>query len=320
MGSGNEIDNQPTTWCANPVIAPKPHNPEAICFCSDMRVPNPAILRPVTEAITVEDIKFKLEGATVFSVPDMNEGYHRLELDESSKHMTTFYGTECKMRYTRLNYATISAQDIFDKAMDDTIEGLDGVLHIRDDFKVFGKDRALGNLLQRFQECGLTFNPKKCKFRLPQIEFFGFVFSKDGIKPSPSKVEALKQMDPPKDLSEVRSLLGMAQYSARFIPNFAEMTAPLRKLTQQRVKWKWSSTEQAAFDKFKDSLSSDTVLGYYDAGLETKLLLDAGPNGLGLILMQKKPEGWNAVECASRSLTEVEKRYLQIDREALAIR
>ena len=99
-------DNQPTTWCINPVIAPKLHNPEAIRFCSDMRVPTTAILRPVTEALTVEDIKFKLEGATVFSVLDMNEGYQQLELDESSKHMTTFYGTECKMRYTKLNLCT----------------------------------------------------------------------------------------------------------------------------------------------------------------------------------------------------------------------
>ena len=129
------------------------------------------------------------------------------------------------------------------------------MLHIRDDFIVFGKDnnhhdRALESLLQRFRECSLTFNPKKCKFRLPQIEFFGSVFSKDGMKPSPSNVEALKQMDPPKNVSEVRSLLGMAQYSARFIPNFAEMTPPpLRKLTHQGVKWSRSSTEQAAFDK-----------------------------------------------------------------------
>ena len=68
-------DNQHTTWCTNPVIAPEPHNPEAIRFCSDMRVSNTAILRPVTEALTVEDIKFKLEGATVFSVLHMNEGY-----------------------------------------------------------------------------------------------------------------------------------------------------------------------------------------------------------------------------------------------------
>ena len=159
-------DSQPTTWCTNPVIAPKPHNPDAIRFCSDMRVPNTAILRPVTEALTVEDINFKLEGATVFSVLDMNEGYHQLELDEDSRHLTTFYGTDCKMRYTRLNYGTISAQDIFDKAMDDTIARLNGVLHIRDDFIVFGKgnadhDKALENLLHRFRECGLTFNPKK---------------------------------------------------------------------------------------------------------------------------------------------------------------
>ena len=83
------------------------------------------------------------------------------------------------------------------------------------------------------------------------------------------------------------------------------MTTPLHKLPQQGVKWCWSSTEQAAFDKLKDSLSSETVLGYYEASLETRLLVDAGPSGLGLVL--KVPEGWKAVECASGSLTEVEK-------------
>ena len=88
------------------MIAPKPHNPEATRFCSDIRVPITAILRPVTEALTVEDIKFKLEGATVFSVLNMNEGSHQLELDEDSRHLTTFYETDCKMRYTRLNYGT----------------------------------------------------------------------------------------------------------------------------------------------------------------------------------------------------------------------
>ena len=115
-------------------------------------------------------------------------------------------------------------------------------------------------------------------------------------------------------------LLGMAQYSARFISNFAEMTTPLRKLTHQGVKWCWSSTEQAAFDKLNETPSSDNVLEYYEAGLETRLLVDAGPNGLGLVLLQRKPEGWKAVECASRRLTEVAKWYPLIDREALAIR
>jgi len=168
----------------------------------------------------------------------MNEGYHQLELGEDSRHLTSFYGTDCK----------------------------------------------------------------------------------DGIKPLPSKVQALTQMDPPSNVSEVRSLLGMAQNSARFIPNFAEMTTPLRDLTHQGTKWRWSKTEQAAFEKLEDTLSSDTVLGYYKTGQNTKLLVDAELNGLGLVSMQKKPQGWKAVECASRSLPEVEKRYHWIDGEALAIR
>ena len=214
--------------------------------------------------------------------------------------------------------STILKVPIFDKALDDTISGLQGVLHIRDDFIVFGRenteqDRALENLLQRFRECGLTFKPKKCKFLLPQIEFFGFVSSKDGMKPSPSKVKALKQMDPPRNVSKVCSLLGMVQYSARFIPNFTEMTTPLRKLTHQGVKWCFYSTEQAALDKLKDTLSSDTVLGYYEPGLERRLLVDVGPNGLKLVLLQRKPQGWKAVECASRSMAEVDKRYPRID-------
>ena len=98
------------------------------------------------------------------------------------------------------------------------------------------------------------------------------------------------------------------------------MTTPLRDLTHQGAKWRWPQTEQAAFENRRDTLSSDTVLGYYEIGQDTKLLVDAGPNGLGLVVMHKKSQRWKAIECASRSLTEVEKRYLQIDREALAIR
>ena len=96
------------------------------------------------------------------------------------------------------------------------------------------------------------------------------------------------------------------------------MTTPLHKLPHQGVKWCWSSTEQAAFDKLKDTLSSETLLGYYEASLQTRLLVAAGPSGLRLVL--KVPEGWKAVECASGSQTEVEKWYPQIDHGALVIR
>ena len=279
----------------------------------------------MTESLTVADLTVKLSGATVFSVLDMNEGYHQLELEENSRHLTTFYGTTNKMRFPRLNYGTISAQDIFDRTMDDTIEGLQGVCHIRDDFVVFGKDddshdEALELLLQRFQECGLTFNPRKCYFRVPQIEFFGLTFSKNGIQPSPSKVETLRNMPEPQNESEIRSLLGMAQYSSQFIPNYSELVTPLRKLTHKDTKWKWAREEQKAFEELRNALSEEATLCYYETGLPTKLAVDAGPHGLGLILFQRKLDDWRPVTCASKSLMPTEQRYSQLEREALALR
>ena len=85
-------DSVPTTWCTNPVVAPKPHKPGDIRYCSNMRVPNTAIKRPITEALTVDDVSVKLNNATVFSILDMNVAYHQLELEQSSRHLTTFYG------------------------------------------------------------------------------------------------------------------------------------------------------------------------------------------------------------------------------------
>ena len=157
--------------------------------------------------------------------------------------------------------------------------------------------------------------------RVPEIEFFGLRFSANGVKPAPAEVEALQKMSPSKNAMEVRSLLGMAQYSAQFIPRFAEITAPLRMLTHKNIKWKWTREEQKSFEVLQNALSHESVLGYYEVGSETKLKVDAGPNGLGLIILQKK-EGneWKPIECASRSLTETEKRYLQLEKEALAIR
>ena len=90
------------------------------------------------------------------------------------------------MRYKRLNYGTNSAEDIFNKAMDDTIAARNGVFHIRDYFIVEKATQTMTRPL-KLGVCGLTFNPKKCMFHLPRIEFVGFIFSKDRPKPSPTE-------------------------------------------------------------------------------------------------------------------------------------
>jgi type III secretory pathway component EscU len=58
---------------------------------------------------------------------------------------------------------------------------------------------------------------KNCSFGQSKIKFYGYVFSASGISPDPDKVNAMKNMDRPKSISEIRSLLGLTNYLSKFI-------------------------------------------------------------------------------------------------------
>ena len=109
-------------------------------------------------------------------------------------------------------------------------------------------DKHLKQVLERLQENGLTANLPKCEFRKPKMEFYGMVFSKDGIEPDPKKVDALIMMTPPTSVGEVQSLLGMTNFLARFIPHYSTITSPIRKLTQKEQTFEWMLEQQSAFD------------------------------------------------------------------------
>ncbi|XP_062585044.1 uncharacterized protein K02A2.6-like [Saccostrea cucullata] len=149
-------------------------------------------------------------------------------------------------------------------------------------------DSALEATLQALQKSGLTVNSNKCELNKDKITFFGIVFSKDGISPDPRKVKAVKESIPPTNVAELRSFLGMTNYSSRFIPHYATITEPLRSLTRQSSDWKWDCKQQNAFDKLKEELSSETVMTYSNPSSEINVHVDASPIGLGAIMTQKQ--------------------------------
>ena len=87
--------------------------------------------------------------------------------------------------------------------------------------------------------------------------------SKDGIKPDPSKVDALRTMTEPKSKEDVQSMLSMASASRMFIEDFLKIMAPLRQSTMQIVKFTWGREQQSAFEKLRDCLLEDNVLGFF---------------------------------------------------------
>ena len=313
-----------TPWVSPVVIIPKPDG--TVRLCVDMRMPNCAIKRERYPSPTVDDLITALNGATVFSKFDLRSGYHQLVLSEESRPITPFVTHKGLMRYKRLNFGTSSASEIFQHAISKQIADIEGVLNISDDVVIFGKtqaehDRALHDVCARFQEVGLTLNKAKCKLNEPKITFFGYCFSAQGISADPRKVEAIHTAPPPESVKDVRSFLGMATYCAKFIPQFSDLSAPLRALTRKNSHFSWTSQTQESFDKIKQALTSDTVIAYFDKTKETELFTDASPTGLSAILSQKTPntDDRKIVSYVSRALSDVERRYSQTEKEALAI-
>src|SRR5436190_16126506 len=127
-------------------------------------------------------------------------------------------------RYKRLSFGINTAAEIFQDTIRQIIVNIPGAINVSDDILIYGKskdehDAALHTVLKRLQSNGLTLNSKKCLFNLGQLKFYGFIFSSDGIKPDPEKVEAFTKLKAPKTVTEVRSLLGMINYCGRFIPD-----------------------------------------------------------------------------------------------------
>lgn len=120
-------------------------------------------------------------------------------------------------------------------------------------------------------------------FSQKHIKFSGFIFSADGISADPEKVEAIKNAERPSSPPEVKSCLGMVGFVSRFIPDYSSITEPLRRVRKTDAPWIWSEEQEHAFKTLKESLTTDTVMLYFDPSKETQLSVDANPVGLAAI-------------------------------------
>ncbi|PIK38325.1 hypothetical protein BSL78_24838 [Apostichopus japonicus] len=147
----------------------------------------------------------------------------------------------------------------------------------------------------------------------------GHKLSSDGICPSDEKVEAIKDARQPTSASEVRSFLGLVQYCSRFIPNLATISEPLRRLTKKGQTFSWGKEQEQSFQSLKNVLTKADTLAYFDKNAKTQVISDASPVGLGAILVQIQNGEARIIGYASRSLTDVERRYSQTEKEALGL-
>ena len=215
-------------WISPVVVVPKPNGDLRLCV--DMRQANGAIVRQRHPILTVDEILHDLNGSTVFTKLDIKWAFHQVELSEESRPITTFVTHKGLFRYKRLMFGISCAPEMYQRVMQQALEGCEGVRNIHDDIIVHGKtaeqyDARLDKALERIQEKGLTLNKEKCKFHMSEIEFMGHLLSAGGIGPTQAKVEDITEARKPESVAEVRSFLGLVNFCARFIPDLATVSA-----------------------------------------------------------------------------------------------
>ena len=148
----------------------------------------------------------------------------------------------------------------------------------------------------------------------------GDILSKEGISPVKSKLDAIRLAPGPKDLSQLRSFLGMLNYYSEFIKAFSSKMHPLYQLLSNKTEWLWSKECEIAFLWANEVLSTEQVLVHHDPQKPLILSMDASPYGIEAVLSHLMEDGteW-PVEFASRTLSSAEKNYAQKEKEKLAI-
>ena len=291
-------------------------------LCIDYRQLNGVTIRNQYPLPRIDELFDQLQGSRVYSKIDLRSGYHQLRVQESDVPKTAFrtrYGHyEFLVMPFGLTNALAAFMDLMNRVFQPYLDRF--VIVFIDDILVYSgsseeHSKHLRIVLQTLRERQLYAKLSKCQFWLDRVAFLGHVISVEGVSVDPQKIEAVVNWKPPKNVSEVRSFLGLAGYYRKFVEGFSKIAAPLTKLTRKDVKYDWVDACQKSFDELKGRLTSTPVLALPNGRDGFVVYSDASRQGLGCVLMQND----RVIVYASRQLKKHEENYPTQDLELAAV-
>lgn len=297
-------DDMERSFCSSLLVVPKGKND--IRPVVDLRGVNKTIIRTPFKMPTLEAILSRLNEASWFSTIDLSSAFFHVELHEKSRHLTIFFAGNGTFRFKRLPFGLCNSPDIFQEMLQTLVlAGCPGTLNYLDDILVYGSSKEDMNLkmtLEKLRYHNVRLNSNKCIFGTRTVKFLGFSLSGDGWRVEEDKKKAIENFRRPETIAEVKSFLGLMNFTERFILHRAEKTERLRALAKS-TNFYWRREEEEEFNFLKlEALKLITKLGYFDQEDRTELFVDASPVGLGAVLVQFNEKGSpRIITCASKS-------------------
>lgn len=295
-------------------------------MCVDYRAVNKGTIKNRCPLPRVDELLDRLHGATVFSKIDLRSGYHQIRIQPEDIPKTAFRTRYGHFEFRVLPFGLTNAPATFQTMMN-SIFGphLDSfVIVYLDDILVYSTseeahEEHLSTVLSILRKEKLYAKASKCEFFCSRTEFLGHIISADGIAPDPKKLDAIAAWPAPRNVTDVQSFLGLANYYRRFIRAFSGIATPLTSLTRKDNPFHWDEEQETAFAALKAALASAPVLAPPAPDLPCTVITDASDYAVGGVLMQDHGSGLQPIAFESCKLNAAQRNYPVHEKEMFAI-
>jgi RNase H-like domain found in reverse transcriptase/Reverse transcriptase (RNA-dependent DNA polymerase)/Integrase zinc binding domain/Chromo (CHRromatin Organisation MOdifier) domain/gag-polyprotein putative aspartyl protease len=295
-------------------------------MCIDYRGLNKITIKNKYPLPRIDELFDRLRGAKYFSKIDLRSGYHQVRIDSDDIPKTAFrtrYGHyEFRVLPFGLTNAPATFMHLMQLVFQDHLD--DFVIVFLDDILIYSKSkddhlRHLTQVLKLLKENKLFAKKSKCEFFTNEISFLGHIITDKGISMEPAKIKAIIEWPTPKDISDVRSFLGLAGYYRRFVKDFSRIASGMSELLKKNESFIWTNEAEISFQQLKKAVTSAPILILPDDSLPFTVTTDSSGYAIGATLSQDHGNGLQPIAFMSKKMLAAERNYPVHEQEMLAI-